>query len=488
MEKIVVLCTSEDNDKVTKLVTFLRKITTVWWYQDKKKIKWDEAVKNKIRHSEIVIAFLSDKFIDDRHDILRDEMKLAKDLDKGPILFCHGQVDIPLGFGRVDRIAVGEWDGTEGHRAFQELKTRIHKIIKVDVNSKRKHIILHNKTLSLPDFVFSLSSHETQILPNDGVILSSLLEPRALLISAYDIYSINNDERFAGSKENFHATLKEHEKSNTIIFLDSGNYEAKRKNNYYTEYNEHGWRQEKFWETVSDINPDIIFSYDQYEPPSDMRELKQVIVSNYKKDMQALQPKNIPISPIIHIPAQTEIPIGDFAADIVHQIALELNPIMIAIPERELGDGLIERTRNIRTIRKRLDNTGTYYPLHLLGTGNPISIAFFAAAGADSFDGLEWCRTAINYGTVTLFHFQHFDLLENANINRIVNQEVKKIAANKENDFALRVVAYNFDAYNDWINTVKDYIDKDNVQQLLRMTCLHAGQGVQKQIIEELLK
>ncbi len=52
-----------------------------------------------------------------------------------------------------------------------------------------------------------------------------------------------------------------------------------------------------------------------------------------------------------------------------------------------------------------------YCPLHLLGTGNPLSIIAYALAGADSFDGLEWCQTVADHDTGRLLHFQQWDLL-----------------------------------------------------------------------------
>jgi hypothetical protein len=36
--------------------------------------------------------------------------------------------------------------------------------------------------------------------------------------------------------------------------------------------------------------------------------------------------------------------------------------------------------------------------------GNPWSIAVLTAAGADSFDGLEWCRVTVDRRTAQLHH------------------------------------------------------------------------------------
>lgn len=90
--------------------------------------------------------------------------------------------------------------------------------------------------------------------------------------------------------------------------------------------------------------------------------------------------------------------------------AEQLYPVLLAVPERTLGEGIVERTRTVRKIREALNALEVYCPLHLLGTGNPLSIIAYALAGADSFDGLEWCQTVVDHETGRLSHFQQWDL------------------------------------------------------------------------------
>jgi queuine/archaeosine tRNA-ribosyltransferase len=73
------------------------------------------------------------------------------------------------------------------------------------------------------------------------------------------------------------------------------------------------------------------------------------------------------------------------------KVAEQLCPVLLAVPERALGEGIATRIRSVRQIRKALNELDFYCPLHLLGTGNPVSIIAYTIAGADSFDGLEWC-------------------------------------------------------------------------------------------------
>ena len=66
----------------------------------------------------------------------------------------------------------------------------------------------------------------------------------------------------------------------------------------------------------------------------------------------------------------------------------------------------------MRKIREALNELYFYQPVHVLGTGNPASIALLAAAGADTFDGLEWSRYVADGETKNLHHFQHYDLFK----------------------------------------------------------------------------
>jgi queuine/archaeosine tRNA-ribosyltransferase len=93
------------------------------------------------------------------------------------------------------------------------------------------------------------------------------------------------------------------------------------------------------------------------------------------------------------------------APELFARVSQALRTDFIAIPERELGSGITNRVKTVRAIRTGLNELGHYQAIHLLGTGNPLSVAIFAAAGADSFDGLEWCRTVADHESATLFHF-----------------------------------------------------------------------------------
>ena len=104
-----------------------------------------------------------------------------------------------------------------------------------------------------------------------------------------------------------------------------------------------------------------------------------------------------------------------------------------------------------------------------MGTGNPLSIIAFAAAGADSFDGLEWCRTAADYDNNYLFHFQQFDFFREHNFSRVQSQKVRAILENTEPSYYnARVASYNYDYFTDHMKTVRDMIGAGQFGPLLK--------------------
>jgi queuine/archaeosine tRNA-ribosyltransferase len=127
---------------------------------------------------------------------------------------------------------------------------------------------------------------------------------------------------------------------------------------------------------------------------------------------------------------------------------------MIAIPERELGAGIFERARMVRRIREALASLPFYQPVHLLGTGNPWTIAILAAAGADSFDGLEWCRIVVDHDSGRLHHDQHFDFFSfqgRRGDSRIATDVINDPGIN----FAGKVAFHNLAYYSGFADELK---------------------------------
>jgi queuine/archaeosine tRNA-ribosyltransferase len=146
----------------------------------------------------------------------------------------------------------------------------------------------------------------------------------------------------------------------------------------------------------------LCFCYDNQQPPNTAEGIAEDVISSVLRDQKHALGT---VAPIVH--GSTEL-----LPTAARVVAGQLFPVLLAVPERALGNGIVARTRTVRHLRQGLDRLGVYCPLHLLGTGNPLSIAVYSMAGADSFDGLEWCQTVVDHETGKLFHFQQWDLFK----------------------------------------------------------------------------
>lgn len=244
--------------------------------------------------------------------------------------------------------------------------------------------------IALPCFFPSVSSVKTNLMPVDYVELLDAATHSLLLASAYDIANCPPDHR-----PRMNAALSRSKKRGAVILMDSGNYEGFWKG-------ELAWTPDRFHEVVKESEHHLCFCHDNQEPPDTAEAIAEDVVSSVLRDQQHALGT---VAPIIHGPTALLPTAARLVAD-------QLFPVVLAVPERALGDGIVARAEAVRRIRKALDGLGIYCPLHLLGTGNPLSIAVYAMAGADSFDGLEWCQTVVDHETGKLFHFQQWDLFK----------------------------------------------------------------------------
>ena len=242
--------------------------------------------------------------------------------------------------------------------------------------------------IPMPCFFPSVSSVKTNLMPVDYVELLDAAGHPLFLASAFDVANCPPGQRFR-----INAALGRSKERGTAILMDSGNYERFWKG-------EMAWTPDRFHEVAKVSAHHLCFSHDNQEPPDTAMAIAEDVVSSVLRDQEHALGT---VVPIIHGPTEL-LPTA------ARMVAEQLFPVLLAVPERALGDGIVARLMTVRRIRKALDGAGFYCPLHLLGTGNPLSIAVYAMAGADSFDGLEWCQTVVDHETGKLFHFQQWDL------------------------------------------------------------------------------
>lgn len=309
----------------------------------------------------------------------------------------------------------------------------------------------------LPMFVRSVSSFENQLAP-DAALEALFLIPNTdpLLISAFDFYLPDNaNEAEKRRREEKIRLLNDLRDRGCFILMDSGNYEASRTGL------DSQWTEEKYRKVLGEIPFTCAFSFDNLFPSKDLQENARDAVErvNRQEDERVL--------PIVHAPIHETGRDSEIIPDLLYNVAEQTRPHMIAIPERELGSGIFDRVNMVRRIRSKLNTLGFYQPLHILGTGNPISIVLFSYAGADSFDGLEWCRTSVDRETGLLYHHQQYDFFRQQTTSMARFETIRSAAGDKDLSLMLRMALHNLDFLYDWMEELRDNLRAGRVADML---------------------
>ncbi len=399
--------------------------------------------------------------------IVCDEATLVSKLNL-PLLgvLVNSVRSAPLGLTEGPRL---RYDTSDRQASNKGLEERISSVFGVD-KSDLRILKLGAKSLAAPGMVLSVSSFETQIEPEESLKLLNIAQPPAVLVSAYDLlrpeFQRNSPGRIK-SKPKIHdkKALLQLRDNGSVLFLDSGNYEAMR-------YRDSNWGlgKKRILEAQNMIGADLVFTHDKLPEAASFEKASAVerigeISSEFERDVKLV---DCAVAPIVHAP---RLPGNGYCHDLLPEICCgvvrAVSPKMIAVAERELGDGLLKRIETIAKIRKALSKQDTRTFLHVLGTGNPISTAFLSMAGADFFDGLEWCRTAIDGKRWRLYHFQQWDLLKaqtplirSADMARIINSERSEIK------WVTKVALHNLAFFLQADETIREHHRLNEYEQL----------------------
>ncbi|WP_374605480.1 hypothetical protein [Niveibacterium sp.] len=293
------------------------------------------------------------------------------------------------------------------------------------------------KALPLPVYFPSISSVKTALQPQDYLqVLASLIGiNEQFLVSAFDLAALAQPEDAA-------KLLQASRDAGAVTLMDSGNYES-----FWKDARDQ-WRQPSFHQMLAGFPCDIAFGFDEQQPPADASEHLALVVARWKEDQAAAG--SCQIVPIIHGDAR-DLP------GLCHAVAAQTGVCMLAVAERRLGDGVIDRARSVLAIRNALDQLDRYVAVHLLGTGNPISIALYSAMGADSFDGLEWCQTVVDHDTALLYHLSQADFF------------AKQTAWSEAGlSFQARTLVHNLEFYASWMQRLRAAIANETVVDFCR--------------------
>lgn len=199
--------------------------------------------------------------------------------------------------------------------------------------------------------------------------------PESALISSYDLYY------------NHFSTL---EGCPSLLFVDSGGYEARKDFDlseiYTQEYFPKSWSEQNYHEALKrcpeTFSNRVLISYDELVarlPFAEQVDRARNFFSQYPETATDFLAK----------PSGTEFFDSD---ELIANIKLLQSFDILGLTEKELGNSIQERVRNVIRIRLALNQNGLEIPIHIFGCLDPLSIWLYYFCGADIFDGLTWLR------------------------------------------------------------------------------------------------
>jgi len=299
-------------------------------------------------------------------------------------------------------------------------------------------LAIGGRSLPLPVYFPSISSVKTALRPQDYLqFLSSLGGLNGqFLVSAFDLAAVDQPQSAQRALASAH-------QAGIITLMDSGNYES------FWKDAQADWKQANFHNALADFPCDLAFGFDEQQPPADSDDHIALVAERWQTDQAAAG--SCQIIPIIHASA-SKLP------ELCAAVATKTGVTMLAVPERRLGDGVLERACALKAIRTALNELGRYVVLHLLGTGNPISITLYSAMGADSFDGLEWCQTVVDHESGLLYHLSQADFFA----GQTAWGDDDKLS------FQARTLAHNLEFFSDWMRRLRDAVNQDRLPEFCR--------------------
>lgn len=293
------------------------------------------------------------------------------------------------------------------------------------------------KSFETPLFIPAISSIKANWEFLEYLDLIEMVGYPAFLLSAYDIYKLEESE-----KETLIEGLSNFAEKRISVFLDNGNYEG-----YW--YNDKTWTLDKLEAVLDIVYPDFCFSFDVFwdKEKGFEKHFEETITSIAKT--AGMQKTGSTIALIHAIP--------EIFPKVTRGIVDYLNPEIIAIPERELGFGVFEKAQTISKIRVELEKTKRSIPLHILGAGNPISILIYTFSGADMYDAIDWSNSFIDPKTAQRFDFSHRDLVEC----------YCKACKMKKVPYNYQTAIHNLLFYLEFFDGIRDSVRNEKLDQIL---------------------
>jgi hypothetical protein len=314
-------------------------------------------------------------------------------------------------------------------------------------------VLINGKSLLTPTYFPAVSSYGMRY-PIQSLIylLTARLYPR-LLISAYDYYHLDDSK-----KDGLSRRLREYSTKGSFVFFDSGIYESYWKS-------DPKWTYDLYKATISLIESDFYSSFDVL-PVSNCstvqfreKAFKSILASSKLSEKSAFVP-------IMHglSPDELMSTVKGFVRKYPHLCDF------VAVPERDCGNSIIAKANTITKIRKMLDqNSGHGRILHLLGCGNPRSLALYSYCGVNTFDSLDWTQHVIDQSNLTLLDFSHLELIDCK----------CAICKNPKVDYTEKALLHNLLFYQNYVLEIQSLIRGNEILEFLHR---NLGKGILEKI------
>jgi hypothetical protein len=264
-------------------------------------------------------------------------------------------------------------------------------VCKAEILSRVTELTINGKKLVTPTYFPAISSygikHPFQSLFQ---LLTAYSYPR-ILFSAYDFHFLNRED-----KKQLLLEMSRYSQQGGFVYVDSGIFES-------------FWRADSQWtydlykSSISEMDFDFYSSFDVLPGVNDAEYEKETFERISASRGLSTKAEFVPI---LHgIDSDRLVSLTEKFMRLFPNIST-----VIAVPERDCGDDIVEKARTVMKIRNLLDDHEGNKVLHILGCGNPVSLLLLSYSGADSFDSLDWIKYVINKKDLTTNDFSHLEL------------------------------------------------------------------------------
>ncbi len=326
--------------------------------------------------------------------------------------------------------------------------------------SRVMEVIINNRELRTPSYFPSISSYGVKFSMSDLLYVLHLYRYPRLLLSAYDLYYSEQEERTRLM------SIVEDYRKRGFLLMDSGMYESSWRKDL-------NWNMSSYKSLMSQAHFDIYTSFDLLPDPRKKETETEFKGQTFRNALESsvFQNDNLFVV-ILHGSSPATL------ISIVEEFTIKHPNLCraIAVAERDCGYNVLERAETISQIRRRLNENNKETLLHILGCGNPLSMLLFSYCGADTFDSLDWIKYAINPDPSSLLvnDFSHLPLL---NCKCRICADPKR----KNADYLEKVLLHNLSFYQDFIVQIQSLIQHDIIENYLRV---HFAEDIINQVNE----